>query len=135
MGEHESGNGNGEDKGGRERRQSERIPVDLSVDYKHGDTFLFSYITNISQMGIFVRSEIPLPPGTVLRLRFAPPGSEPLELDGEVVWINPYRPEGENLNPGMGIRFVHLTPAMREKLVDLVRTIAYLRDEKDPSAS
>ncbi|MCI0634554.1 MAG: TIGR02266 family protein [Actinobacteria bacterium] len=135
MGEGSNGNGNGQEKSGRDRRQSERIPVDLSVDYKHGDTFLFSYITNISQMGIFVRSEIPLPPGTILRLRFAPPGSEPLELDGEVVWINPYRPEGENLNPGMGIRFIHLTPTMREKLVDLVRTIAYLRDEKDPDAS
>lgn len=119
----------------RERRASERIPVTLSVDYKHGDTFLFSYITNISTMGIFVRSEDPLPPGTSLTLRFTPPGGELLEIAGEVTWINPFRPGGENLNPGMGVRFVGLTPEIRERLVELVRTIAYLREDKDPDAS
>ena len=145
MGEAGKGNGNGNGHGPprkrttseefRERRATERVPVTFSVDYKHGDTFLFSYITNISAMGIFVRSETPLPPGTLLTLRFAPPGGEPMEIGGEVMWINPFRPEGENLNPGMGVRFVGLTPALRERLVDLVRTIAYLRDDKDPNAS
>jgi uncharacterized protein (TIGR02266 family) len=144
MGESGKGNGNGgqppprkrtKSDEFRERRASQRIPVTLSVDYKHGDTFLFSYITNISMMGIFVRSDEPLPPGTMLTLRFAPPGGEPMEIEGEVVWINPLRPGPERSNPGMGVRFVGLTPAIRERLVDLVRTIAYLRDEKDPEAS
>lgn len=140
----ESGKGNGNGHGGRkrttsaefrERRATERIPVELSVDYRHGDTFLFSYITNISLMGIFVRSEDPLPPGTVLTLRFSPPGGEAMEIEGEVMWINPVRPGGENINPGMGVRFLGLTPDQRERLVDLVRTIAYLREDDDPKAS
>jgi type IV pilus assembly protein PilZ len=39
------------------------------------------------------------------------------------------RPFADNPNPGMGIRFVNLTLDDREKLVEVIRTIAYLRDE------
>ena len=31
-------------------------------------------------------------------------------------------------NPGMGIRFVNLSLEERERLVDTIRTIAYVRD-------
>lgn len=118
---------------GRERRQFERVLVDLEVDYKCEDTFLFAYITDISAMGIFVRTNNPEPPGTRLNLRFSPPGTEAaFELEGVVVWVNPYRPgDRENLNPGMGIQFVDLTPAQRERLTDLIKTFAYLDDDGD----
>jgi len=33
-----------------------------------------------------------------------------------------------NPNPGMGVRFVNLQPEQRERLVEVVRTIAYVRD-------
>src|SRR5688572_26168917 len=92
----------GASQGGLERRLHERFETSISVDYSSGDTFLFSYIQNISEMGIFIRSDEPLPIGTVLELRFAPDGQEPIELAGEVTWVNPYRPFGDNLNPGMG---------------------------------
>jgi len=56
--------------------------------------------------GIFIRTREPLPVGTQLVLRFAPPTvEESFVLNGIVQWINPVRPLGENLNPGMGIRF------------------------------
>ena len=113
--------------GGIERRRHERFDTAISVDYSSGETFLFSYIQNISEMGIFIRSDDPLPIGTVLELRFTPDGQEPIELAGEVTWVNPYRPFGENLNPGMGVRFDRLSADMRERIVSLVRTVAYLR--------
>jgi type IV pilus assembly protein PilZ len=119
---------------GSERRQYERFETSISVDYSSGETFLFSYIQNISEMGIFIRSDSPLPIGTSLELRFAPDGQTPMELAGEVTWINPYRPFGDNLNPGMGVRFRELTPEMRERVVDLVRTVAYLRGEGEQQA-
>jgi type IV pilus assembly protein PilZ len=117
---------------GRERRSFERIPVRWAVDYQSGDTFLYSYITNISAMGIFIYSTSPMALGAKLTLSFAPPGEEPFELQGEVAWINPYREGGENLNPGMGVRFVDLEPDMRERLVEMVRTIAYLPGSLPP---
>ena len=115
--------------GVKERRSYERIPVDeWSVDYASGDTFLYSYIANISAMGIFILSKEPLPMGTHVKLRFQPPGGDAFALEGEVAWVNPFREGGENLNPGMGLRFVNLTPEERERLVELVKTIAYLPD-------
>jgi type IV pilus assembly protein PilZ len=118
---------------GRERRQFERVLVDLEVDYRCEDTFLFAYITDISAMGIFVQTRSPEPPGTRLNLRFTVPGMDlrsSFELEGEVIWINPYRPgDRENLNPGMGIRFVDLGPHDRERLTELVKTFAYLDDD------
>jgi type IV pilus assembly protein PilZ len=119
---------------GAERRQFERVLVDLEVDYGAEDTFLFAYITDISAMGIFVLTNNPEPAGTRLNLRFSPPGwNLPLELEGIVIWINPYRPgDRENLNPGMGIQFVDLAPEQREQLTHLVKTFAYLdEDEED----
>jgi type IV pilus assembly protein PilZ len=115
----------------RERRSFERIPVAWAVDYASGDTFLYSYITNISAMGIFIYSKAPLPIGSKIGLRFAPPGEEPFELEGQVAWVNPWHEGGENLNPGMGVRFVNLEMPMRERLVALVRTIAYLPDQSN----
>jgi len=112
---------------GAERRQYERYETSISVDYSSGDTFLFSYIQNISEMGIFIRSDDPLPVGTVLKLRFHLPGGLPIEVGGEVTWVNPYRPFGDNLNPGMGVSFVELSAELREQVVSLVRTVAYLR--------
>jgi type IV pilus assembly protein PilZ len=115
-----------------ERRTAPRVPVELEVDYGCDETFLFAYITDISILGIFVRTNRPAPPGTRLLLRFAPAGSDPLLVKGEVIWINPYRPDEENANPGMGIRFVSLSNAQRDAIGHLVRTFAYLDDERSP---
>ena len=59
-----------------------------------------------------------------------PNASETYVLRGVVQWINPVRPLGENLNPGMGIRFLSLRPEDRERIVEAVRTIAYVRQSE-----
>jgi type IV pilus assembly protein PilZ len=111
-----------------ERRSSDRFDVEWAVDCVADDTFLYASIANISAMGIFVKTTDPLALGTGLVLTFAPPGYEPFKLEGQVAWINPVRANGDNPNPGMGIRFVNLRPDDRERLVEVVRTIAYVRD-------
>lgn len=116
---------------GIDRRKYERFETSISVDYASGDTFLFSYIQNISEMGIFIRSDEPFPIGTTLHMRFTPDGQDPIEVSGEVTWVNPYRPFGDNLNPGMGVSFTGLSPELRERIVALVRTVAYLRPQSD----
>ncbi len=111
-----------------DRRNFDRYEVEWAVDCVASDTFLFASITNISEMGIFVRTVDPLKVGAKLRLSFAPPGAEAFKLEGVVAWINPLRDDGDNPNPGMGIRFANLQPEERERLVAVIRTIAYLRD-------
>lgn len=115
-----------------DRRQFQRILIDLEVDYKCEDTFLFAYITDMSALGIFIRTNNPEPVGTRLNLRFTLPGdTKPLELEGEVTWINPYRPGSfENINPGMGVRFVGLNDELKQRLMALVKKIAYLEKGK-----
>jgi type IV pilus assembly protein PilZ len=131
---------------GAERRAAPRVLVDLEVDYRSEDNFLFAYITDISETGIFIRTTTPEPPGTHLNLRFVAPTVDdderdddqvddadelddgtPFELEGEVIWVNPYRPgKRDSLNPGMGVRFLGLEPETRVRLMMLIRRIAYL---------
>lgn len=135
---------------GAERRLAERVLVDLEVDYRLEDNYLFAYITDISATGIFIRTTEPEEPGTLLNLRFTPPCEDdadfdltapypdddsddavaarsPFELEGEVIWVNPFRPElRDNLHPGMGVRFRGLDAETKARLMDLVRRMAYL---------
>lgn len=121
-----------ERRSGIDRRQHERVMVDWSVDYRGSDTFLFAYISDISAMGIFVRTPQPEPPGTRLNLRFNPPGGPAMDLEGRVIWINPPRDDGDkSRQPGMGLEFVDLTDVQREQVLGLVRTFAYLPDEEE----
>jgi type IV pilus assembly protein PilZ len=115
-----------------DRRAHERVPVDIEVDYRASDTFLFAYITDISAMGIFIQTNRPEPPGTRLNLCFRSHTGRLLEVAGEVIWVNPERPhDAEGRNPGMGVRFVDLDDDVRDELLRMVRTFAYLDDDKD----
>ena len=121
-----------------DRRRAPRVLVDLEVDYASEDNYLFAYITDISVTGIFIRTTSPEAPGTQLNLRFQLPhpddmpvskrrADEKIEIEGEVIWVNPYRPGApDNLHPGMGIRFVELDDEVRDQLLELIRRFAYL---------
>jgi uncharacterized protein (TIGR02266 family) len=117
---------------GSERRREPRLLVDFEVDYASEDNYLFAYITDISSTGIFIRTTSPEAPGTNLNLRFSPPpdpdhDDRPFEVEGEVIWWNPYRPgQPDNLHPGMGVRFSALDDQQRRRIVALIRRIAYL---------
>ncbi len=120
-------------KSDADRRRYQRILIDLEVDYQCEETFLFAYITDMSALGIFIRTNNPETPGTHLNLRFTLPGDEcPLEVEGEVIWINPYRPGNfESINPGMGVRFVDFDRDLKRRLMVLVRKIAYLEEQEN----
>ncbi|MBN1772610.1 MAG: PilZ domain-containing protein [Deltaproteobacteria bacterium] len=107
-----------------ERRGARRFEVrDLKIDLQSQEAFLFAYVENISELGIFVAMDKPLPVGTKLTLNFPARGDVgPLTLAGVVRWINP--PSGRH--PGMGVAFDPLSAAQREKVVALVRAVAYL---------
>jgi len=110
-----------------DRRVAPRVLVDLEVDYASEDNYLFAYITDISETGIFVRTTTPEPPGTNLNLRFRIDDGPQIQVEGTVIWVNPFRPNNkDNLHPGMGIRFVELDDERKDRLLELVRRFAYL---------
>ncbi len=113
-----------------DQRATHRADVCWDVDCETEETFLFASITNISEMGIFVRTNDPMPVGTVLTLSFTPrPPDAPFTMKGRVHWLNRLTVFGDNLNPGMGIMFIDLQREERERLVSAIRTIAYLRGD------
>lgn len=100
--------------------------VDIAADYVCEGMSLYSYITDLSSVGIFLRSNNPYPVGTRLKLRFALPGERaPLEMEGEVRWVSPfYFGTVEAREPGMGVAIVDATPEQRRKLETMVSKLA-----------
>ena len=112
------------DAPGDDRRQEKRHNVTINVNYSHGDTYLYSKSSNLSEMGIFLVSDTPLDAGSIIELHFdTPPGTEPVSVNGEVVWIDP----GSATSPGgMGIRFIHPPAETTARIRTIIRTIAYI---------
>jgi hypothetical protein len=136
-----------------DRRATTRVLVDLEVDCEGEGVYLFAISRDLSATGIFVRTLEPMAPGTRVNLRlsgipFDVALEEPragtlgwsiagehahapreLAIEGEVAWVNPYRPGAlENLDPGIGVRFVDVDDRTRGELMRLVRRIAYIDD-------
>ncbi|MCU0663842.1 MAG: PilZ domain-containing protein [Myxococcota bacterium] len=107
-----------------DRRVGNRAPLKLDVNYRQGETYLFSRTSDVSELGIFLVTEHPLPVATFLRLEFRmPDDGEKLLLDGEVVWVDSV---GRSHERGMGIRFITPSVQVKKRLSALIRTIAYL---------
>ncbi len=110
-------------------REHLRAPLRLQLNYRDatGGNFLFEYSKNISRGGIFIETHHPLPKGSKIVVRFQPPGNESeLEVEGEVVWVNPFVEGGENPNPGMGIQFMNMDEETRGVIASIVKAIAIL---------
>ena len=102
-----------------ERRQENRAPIELKVEYKRLNTFFYDYTKNISKGGTFIKTDRPLDIGTMFIFKLLVPAAEqPISLRGEVRWVvrpgeppPPSAPEGNDA--GMGIRFVYDAPDQR----------------------
>lgn len=98
-----------------------------AVDASEPDVFVYVYLADLSRVGLFVPTRQPPCTGASLDLLLSHRTGSPLLLQGCVQWVNPWRPEGDNVNPGMGILLSRLDADLRERLVEAVPTLAYLR--------
>ncbi len=123
---------------GDEKRRETRHKVRFDVDYRSDETFLFAKITDISSMGIFVATTNPPAVGESVDLRFNLPeavkasmadGPNVLTLKATVQWVTGGPPNAES--PGMGLKFADPDQVTANRIVELVRTIAYLADESE----
>ncbi len=97
-----------------DRRQRERTPIELRVEYQRLNRFFYDYTKNISKGGTFIKTTKPLDVGTRFLFRLMVPSmSEPMVLLGEVRWVlhegetrQGQGPDGAD-EPGMGIRFIY----------------------------
>ncbi|MCS6915760.1 MAG: TIGR02266 family protein [Myxococcales bacterium] len=112
-----------------DRRQGPRAAVVLRVEYTKLNAFFADYTRNISHGGTFIRSDDPLPVGTVFMFRLIVPKlSSPIALRGEVVWAKaPGQPSPPGVpaghEPGMGIRFLYDSPEQRAAIAETVEQL------------
>jgi len=91
------------------RRVHARYAVDLEVSMSSEHNFYAGLAENISAGGIFVATHITKPVGEQLELSIALPGGLSIRATGEVRWTLAYS-ETSSAKPGLGIRFLDLSP-------------------------
>jgi uncharacterized protein (TIGR02266 family) len=95
-----------------ERRQGNRVPVQIWVEEKTDRELYFQRSANLSAGGIYLENTIPHPVGTRVTLRFALPGeTEKFEVRAEVVGAI----AGEE-EMGMGLKFLDLPAADADRI-------------------
>jgi type IV pilus assembly protein PilZ len=107
----------------QERRQEERAPIELRVEYQRLNRFFYDYTRNISKGGTFIQTKKPLEVGTRFLFKLLVPNMDkPMVLLGEVRWVlhegetRKDEDGGEFSTPGMGIRFIYKDADQQEQV-------------------
>jgi len=97
--------------GSGERRQAERIPLEMWVEETTERDRYFRRAGNLSRGGLRLDHTIPLPQGTHVNLTFTLPGdSVPIEVSGEIV----ANAASDDLR--MGVKFVDVKPTAQAQI-------------------
>jgi uncharacterized protein (TIGR02266 family) len=90
-------------------RDKVRVKKTLSLTYEDKKAFVNAYTDNVSNGGLFIRTEKPLEQGEQFLLKLQLPDlSDPMKIDCEVMWARKEGKEAEDPN-GMGVKFVEMT--------------------------
>ena len=93
------------------RRDKDRLDCEVEVGLLADYQFYTGFSQNISAGGLFIATHDILPIGSVFHITFRIPGVDHVfSCDAEVRWSRTY--DGgtlDDLQPGMGVRFVDLT--------------------------
>ena len=97
-------------------REHPRAVVKIEIEFKETIDFVSSYMLNISNGGLFIKTDEAFPLDTIVFLRFTMPADDsPIETEGKVVWCNPRGGKGY-FPKGMGIKFLKLNHDDTEKI-------------------
>lgn len=91
--------------GETQKRHHARIRFKLPVTLTHNENSREYQPLNLSEGGIYLKTERPLPVGTVVDLCLPLPGASPLKLTGLVVYQKGSSSEVRKAAPGMAIKF------------------------------
>jgi len=97
-------------------RKEDRAQKSLSVAFRDRKSFVRAFTSNISNEGLFIKTDKPLKEGEKFSLKLRLPDfSEPITATCEVVWAREEQPT-ENRPLGMGVKFCELTEAHKRLL-------------------
>jgi uncharacterized protein (TIGR02266 family) len=106
----------------RTKKHDARVTFPVEVQCE-GDSGARRYLAlNLDPGGLFLRTVLPLPPGTRLTCAFSVPGADAsVTTRGEVAWTRP-RAESLTIPAGMGVRFLRLKAEYKEIIASLAAT-------------
>ena len=102
-----------------ERRKDDRVPKKFKIAYSSPQALTKSYLSNISRGGVFIKTNHPMDRGTRFDLKISlPDGEKQLEVSCEVAWVRLKEQvtSKEKFSPGMGIKFLNLSPEGRGRI-------------------
>lgn len=104
-----------------QKRANPRAVAKIEIEFKTAMDFAKSYMLNVSNGGLFIKTDEPFSLDSIVVLKFVIPGStEPIEAEGKVIWCNPKG--GRSYFPrGMGIKFVKIKTDDAEKIMKFVK--------------
>jgi uncharacterized protein (TIGR02266 family) len=103
------------------RRSSPRATTKIEILFKEPRAFVKAYMLNVSNGGLFVKTENPLPLDTpVILLVKLPEDNDTMEIEGRVVWINS-KGRKDSFPKGMGIQFIKMQPEYNQKIDNFVK--------------
>ena len=105
-------------------RRFPRFEVEIWVDFPTLDTVTSSYVLNLSQGGVFIKSDAPLPLDTEVDLVLTLPSGDPVQARGRVVWNHDLTRESERGLRGCGIQFMSLPDNDRALLRDYLDSLS-----------
>src|SRR5262249_15845672 len=97
-------------------RTSSPIPMQTHVAFSRASNVFPGFSTNLSEGGVFVATLNLLPVGTAVDLTFSLPGKVRISVQGEVRWTREVDDRAPDVFPGVGVRFVDLTPEAAQAL-------------------
>lgn len=106
-----------------EERFKARIPFEqeIQIQCSDWDQFRTEHAENISEGGIFVKTDHPLSPGTQFRLKIRV-GDRLIETEAQVIWTKEFGPTPGRIS-GMGARFLSIDSATQLYLRDMIQNV------------
>ena len=100
------------------RRQSPRFGKVLSLTFKSGASLVNAFSENINADGMFIKTTKALDKGDRFFLKLQlPDGTEPIKIGCEVAWNRTAQDGFDPESCGMGIRFIQISAADKQRLV------------------
>jgi len=108
-----------------DRRATPRYAARFAVRFGSVDEFRREYATNISAGGLFIRTEEPPAMDAVVDVVLELPGGDPIQGKALVVHrVTPEEARGRQVDPGIGVQFVHGDDRFRERIDRFVASLS-----------
>jgi uncharacterized protein (TIGR02266 family) len=95
-------------------RESPRVTTNIEIKFRENGSFLRSYMLNVTNGGLFLKTEKPLCIDAEVTMQIQlPDDNENMTVEGRVVWTNI---KSKTFPAGMGIQFTKIMPEHQEKI-------------------